>query len=216
MLSFPAFLITTSTGTTDVVMAAMLVIAVILWRRPAAGAGMLALAGWFKLAPFALVPVFLAPLRGRRLARALVALALVSLVVLCMLLGLGGTGGPASMLHAISYQFTRGSLQSIWSALGIERVQPIAQACLLGLIAAATVRMWRDPELAQDRARVAAIAAAILLGLQLSADYWAFLYLVWFVPVASVSLFGVGEQPEPATAAARVAPAELAYGAAPA
>jgi hypothetical protein len=30
--------------------------------------------------------------------------------------------------------------------------------------------------------------AAILLGLQLSADYWAFLYLAWIIPLVGVSL----------------------------
>ena len=54
-LAFPPVLITVSTGTTDVTLAAMLAIAVLLWRRPTACNGMLALAGWFKLAPFALV-----------------------------------------------------------------------------------------------------------------------------------------------------------------
>jgi hypothetical protein len=205
VLSFPAFLITASTGTTDLVMAAMLGVALLLWRRPAAGAGMLALAGSFKLAPFALLPVFLAPLRGRRMARALGAVALVSFAVLALLIGVGGIAGPAAMLHGVSYQFTRGSLQSIWSALGISGLQPFAQACALGLIAAAGVRLRRDPQLAHDRSRMAATAVAILIALQLAADYWAFLYLVWFVPLASVALFGSAEQPVAAHDSVRVA-----------
>ena len=77
-LAFPPLLITVSTGTTDPLVAAMLAIAVLLWRRPALGSGMLALAGWFKFAPFVLVPVALAPLRGRRLAGAIAAIVLVS------------------------------------------------------------------------------------------------------------------------------------------
>ena len=35
---------------------------------------------------------------------------------------------------------------------------------------------------------MAALTAAILIGLQLSADYWAFLYLAWIMPMAGVSL----------------------------
>jgi hypothetical protein len=211
VLSFPAFLITTSTGTTDILMAAMLVAALILWRRPAAGAAMLAAAGWFKLAPFAVVPVFLAPLRGRRLAWALMAFALVSSAVMTLLIAVGGSAGIAAMMHAVSYQFTRGSLQSIWSALGIESVQPLAQACVIGLIAGACVKLRREPRLAQDRVRIAALTAAILIGLQLAADYWAFLYVVWFVPLVCVSLFGAEPQrasaPAPATAAVADTPA---------
>ena len=191
-LAFPSVLITVSTGTTDAVLAAMLAIAVLLWRRPTLCTGMLAVAGWFKLAPFALVPLPLAPLRGRRLVRALAAIAVVSVPMLALLFALGGSHGPQEMLHAISYQFTRGSEQSLWSALGIDGLQPLAQGCVLGLIAAAVVRLHLEPSLARDRARMAALTAAILVGLQLSADYWAFLYLAWIVPVVGVSLLADG------------------------
>ena len=72
----------------------------------------------------------------------------------------------------------------MWSALGIDGLQPLAQACVLGLIAAAVGRSSGcEPELAHDRTRMAALAAAILIGLQLSADYWAFLYLAWIMPL---------------------------------
>ncbi len=50
-LAFPPLLATASTGTTDVVLAGMLVLAVLLWRRPGAAAGLLAVGAWFKLAP---------------------------------------------------------------------------------------------------------------------------------------------------------------------
>ena len=215
-LAFPPLLIIVSTGTSDVVLAAMLAIAVLLWRRPSLCTGMLAAAGWFKLAPFALLPVSLAPLRGRRLVRALAAIALVSAPMLGLLVALGGLHGPADMIHSVSYQFTRGSEQSVWSALGIDGLQPLAQAGVLGLIAAAVVKLRLEPELAHDRARMAALVAAILIGLQMSADYWAFLYLAWIMPMAGVSLLAdrraaaeavearapLGRAPQPAAAIA--------------
>jgi hypothetical protein len=191
-LAFPPLLIAASTGTTDVVLAAMLAIAVLLWRRPAACAGVLSLAGWFKLAPFALLPLCLSPLRGRRLGAALVASCAVSALALGLLLALDGTHGAASMLHAISYQFSRGSFQSVWSALGIQGLQPLGQAAVVGLIAASVVKLRHEPWLARDRARMAALSAAILIGLQLAADYWAFLYLVWALPLVGLSLLSDG------------------------
>jgi hypothetical protein len=106
------------------------------------------------------------------------------------------------MAHAVAFQFSRGSLQSVWSALGIERLQPLGQACVLGLIAAAVVKLRQQPELARDRARMAALTAAILIGLQLAADYWAFLYLVWFVPLVACSVLArevTAPEPEPST-----------------
>jgi Glycosyltransferase family 87 len=195
-LAFPPLLITVSTGTTDVVLAAVLALAVLLWRRPTACSTLLVAGAWFKLAPVALLPVCVAPLRGRRLVRALAAVVLVSLPPVVLLLALGGLHGPADMLHAMSYQLSRGSLQSIWRVLGIGGLQPLAQACVLGLIAAAVVKLHREPELAHDRARMAALAVAILLGLELAADYWAFLYLVWFMPLVGLSLLA---EPNPVT-----------------
>ncbi len=114
-LSFPLVMVTVSTGTTDIVLGLMLCVAVVLWRRPVASTGCLAAAGWFKLAPFALIPVWLAPLRGKRLAGAIAALCSVSAAMLALLVALGGSGGPRAMLHAISFQFSRGSPQSLWS-----------------------------------------------------------------------------------------------------
>jgi hypothetical protein len=164
------------------------VMALLLSRRPGLASGMLAAAAWFKLAPAALLPVWLAPLRGRRLVAAGAAVTAVSGAMVLLVVVLGGFGGVVAMLHAIAYQFSRGSPQSLWSALGIERLQPLGQACLLGLIVAAAARFRREPDLAHDRARVAAISAAILIGLQLTADYWAFLYLVWVVPPLCLSV----------------------------
>jgi hypothetical protein len=187
-LSFPALLITVSTGTTDVVLAVLLLFAVLLWRRPDASCAMLAVAGWFKLAPFALVPIWLAPLRGRRLLTGLAGLAGVSLAMVALLVGFGGTGGPAAMVHALAFQFSRGSPQSLWTVLGVGWLQPLAQAGALALIAGATVRLWRHPELAADRVRIAALAAAVLLALQLVAAYWAFLYIAWVAPLMAVSV----------------------------
>ncbi len=206
-LAFPPLLITVSTGTTDPALAAMLAVAVLLWRRPALSTGMLAVAGWFKLAPFVLVPVALAPLRGRRLAGAVAAIALVSLPLLGLLLALGGVHGPADMVHAMSYQFTRGSMQSVWGALGIAGAQPFGQACVLGLIAGSALLLRREPSLAADRRRMAALSAAILIGLQLSADYWAFLYLTWIVPLLACSVLS-----QPAGAAAADASAAVTAG----
>lgn len=197
-LSFPPLLITVSTGTTDPVLAAMLAAAVLLWRRPALSTGMLAIAGWFKFAPFVLVPVALAPLRGRQLIRALTAIALVSLPLLGLLIALGGPSGPADMVHAMSYQFTRGSMQSVWGALGIAGAQPFGQACVLGLIAGSTLLLRREPRLAADRRRMAALCAAIMIGIQLSADYWAFLYLAWVMPLIGCSVLSESEAAEPA------------------
>ena len=208
-LAFPPLLITVSTGTTDPALAAMLAVAVLVWRRPAFCSGMLAAAGWFKFAPFVLVPVALAPLRGRRLAGALAAVALVSLPLLGLLLALGGEGGPAAMVHSMSYQFTRGSMQSVWGALDIAGAQPFGQACVLGLIAGSALWLRRAPHFGTDRRRMGALCAAILIGLQLSADYWAFLYLTWLMPLLANSVLSGALAPDAAAERASVSAGRL-------
>lgn len=191
-LAFPPVLIIASTGTSDVVLGAMVALAVLLWKRPGICTALLSAAAWFKLAPLALVAVRLAPLRGRGLASALAGVAVVTVPMVAILFALGGTSGPDAMLHAISFQFSRGSPQSVWSALGISGWQPVGEGAVLALIAAAMVRLRRDSELAQDRRRMAALTVAILIGLQLVANYWAFLYLVWVFPLLAMSVLGEG------------------------
>jgi hypothetical protein len=61
---------------------------------------------------------------------------------------------------------------------------------VLALIAGAAVKVARDRELARDRRRIAALGAAILIGLQLAAAYWAFLYVIWVAALMCVSVLG--------------------------
>lgn len=194
-LAFPPLLAIVSSGTTDVVMALMLVVAILLWWRPAASSGLVAAAAWFKLAPLALLPIWLAPQRGRRLAASLAAVGGVSAVMVGTLLALGGLHGPVAMIHAMSYQFARGSPQSVWSALDVPGLQPVCEAALLGFVAAAAVRLRREPQLGEDPARIAALAAAVLIGLELASSYWAFLYLAWFAPLLCLSIHEPGAEP---------------------
>jgi hypothetical protein len=69
--------------------------------------------------------------------------------------------------------------------LGVARAQLVAQAALLALVVLFAVRARGDRAMATDPRRLAATAATILLGLQLTANYWTYAYLPWaFVCVA--------------------------------
>jgi hypothetical protein len=195
-LTFPPLLVTISTGTTDVVLAAMLLGALLLWRRPSGSITVLAAAAWFKLAPVALLPLWLAPLRGRKLWRAVACVATVSAAMITLLIAIGGLRGLPSMVHAIGYQTTRASLNSLWGIVGSVPLQQLAQAATLGLIAGAAVRLRHDRALAADRVRVAALCGAVLLGLQMSSSYWTYMYLAWVFPMLALSVLG---EPDGAT-----------------
>lgn len=195
-MTFPPLLVAVSTGTTDVVLAALVVWALVLWRRPTASSGVLAIGAWFKLSPVALMPLWLARLRGPALGRALGAISFVSAAMLAVLFALGGTDGPVRMVHALTFQFTRGSPHTLWGQIGSMPVQQLAQAATLALIVGSTLALRRDRSLAADLPRVAALSAAVLIGLQLSASYWNYMYLVWIAPLLAVSILGAGGQLE--------------------
>ncbi len=187
-LTFPPLLVTASSGTTDVVLAALLVGALVWWRRPAISGGLLAGAVWFKLIPVVLAPLWLARLRGASLARAVTALLALSVAMVALLLGLGGPGALSAMVHAMSFQLTRQSPHTVWWLYGSVPVQQLVQALTLALILGAAVRLRRDRELANDRARFAALCGAVVLGCQISGNYWTFMYLVWAFPFLAASL----------------------------
>jgi hypothetical protein len=190
LLTFPPLLVTVSTGTTDVALAAMLVPVFILWRRPAWGMAVLSCAAWFKLAPLVIMPQLLARLRNRALVCAVAAVVVTSAIVLAIVVALGGLDAPARMLSAMSFQFTRASQHSLWAVVGSVPLQQLVQAATLALVLGSAVRLRRDRTLAEDRSRIAAIAAAALLGLQISASYWSYMYLVWAFPLIALSLLG--------------------------
>jgi len=113
--------------------------------------------------------------------------------MLAVLVGLGGIHAVPRMLSALSFQFTRQSPHILWTVVGSVPLQQLTQAATLALIAAATVRVWREPSFAGDISRIAAVSAAVLLGIQISANYWNFMYLVWAFPFVVMSLLGAGQ-----------------------
>jgi hypothetical protein len=197
VLCFPPLLAIVSSGTTDVAVGAMLALAIALWRRPASSTAVLAVAGWFKLAPAALLGLWLAPLRGRKLRAAARAIAGVSALSAGLVVALGGLSGIGAMVHAVAYQFSRGAYQSLWHTLGIEALQPYAEAGVLALVAGLTVKLATSPGLADDPRRMAGVAAAVLIAVQLAANYWAFLYLAWVAPLIVVSLLAPSKADQP-------------------
>jgi hypothetical protein len=211
VLALPASLMTFSSGTNDVLIAAALIWAFAWWSRPAASSALLAMAGLAKVAPLVLLPLWLARLRGAALVRAVAACAVAGVVVLAGLVALGGLHGPGDMVHAMSFQLSRRSMMSIWTTLGIESLQPLMQGLAPAIALGGATLVWLDRSVAADPRRIAGLVAATLGALQLAANHWAPLYLIWLAPPAMVALLGpLGARtaaqpaaaPAPATAAA--------------
>jgi hypothetical protein len=85
--------------------------------------------------------------------------------------------------RTIAYQADRDSPFSLWGqASGLE---PLRIAILVGMGALAVgLAFWPKRK---TLAQVAALGAALLIGIQLTAQHWFYLYIVWFYPLLLVA-----------------------------
>jgi hypothetical protein len=184
-LCFPPLAVAVASGTNDLLLAVAVALALAAAARGGRSALALTAGAWIKLAPLALLPIWLARSGGRPLARALLAVAGLSVTLTAWVLILGGPAGIGHMLHALSFQLSRGTLQSAWSLLGLGPAQQVAQAATIALVVWGALNARR---IAKDPARLAALSGAVLAALQLSASNWSYLYVVWLFPCAALAL----------------------------
>ena len=192
----------------DTLVAALVVGALLLIASPPARGAMAALAGLTKFAPLALAPLLAAgpragiasadpetgdaPLSRRRLrALALFALGFAGAGALVLLQSLLDSGLATFFERTIQNQVDRDSPFSVWGQVpGLDWLQVAAQvgAAALAVLVAFLPRRRTLPQ-------IAALAAAVLIAAQLTADHWFYLYIVWFLPGLFAAL-SVGK-PEP-------------------
>jgi hypothetical protein len=198
-VAYPFTLWSLSSNTNDTLVGLLLVVALLVITSAPARGVVGALAALTKFAPLALAPLLL---RGRgpawpspRRAAIFVLAYAVTLVVALLPVILHGD------LHAfwrdsIVYQANRMtpfSIWGLWGGLSFER-HLVEGAALALAVAVAFVPRQRGV------VEVAALGAAVLIGLQLAASYWLYSYIVWFFPLVAVALFGsfparAGESP---------------------
>lgn len=134
-----------------------------------------------------------APLRDRTRGPGVfvLALAVTSFAVLAQTIF--GVGLHEMYTRTIAYQAGRDSPFSIWGQVaGLEPLRlAILGATILGSLALA-LRPRR-----KSAVQVAAFAAALLIGLQLTAQHWFYLYIVWFYPLAMVAFAALSPRPGP-------------------
>jgi hypothetical protein len=184
--AFPPVLLAASGGANDVLLAACLAWMLALRHRRGSSLLMLAFGVWVKLVPVILLALWPGQpqaqgSRGSR-ARAWAPAFGLSLALTALLLALGGPGAISAMISAISFQFARGSFFAPWYTFDLQWLQPLAQAAVIALAFAAVLRVRASGGVRLDLVRVSAIAAALLLGVQLAANYWTWSYLVWVLP----------------------------------
>jgi hypothetical protein len=167
---------------------------------------MLALSSLTKFAPLALAPLFATygatdvnPAESRtggaprRYAKVVlpftVAFAVTALIVSFQALQ---DPGLSTFWHrTIAEQGGRDSPFSIWGQdHSLGWLQTVVKAAVVGLALLVAVRPRR-----RDVVTVAALGAAVLIGMELTIDHWFYLYIPWFLPFLLIALLASGTVP---------------------
>jgi Glycosyltransferase family 87 len=185
-LAYPFTLYTMNANANDSLIAALLVgTMLVLTSAPARGA-MLALGTAAKFGPAAVAPLF-ATGTGERRRRSALAFSIVFLAVSTLLtLPFLPDGGLREFYdRTIGYQASRSSPFSVWGlAPSVDFLRPVERVATVAL--ALAVALWPRRK---SPAQVAALAAAVLIALQLGATHWFYFYVVWFLPLVLAALF---------------------------
>jgi hypothetical protein len=183
----------------DTLVAALLVATLLALSRPIARGAVTALATLTKFAPVLLAPM-LATYRARPRTIAAFTTAFLLTGALLMLWPAIDPGLHTFYERTIAYQADRNSPFSIWGQVG--GLEPLRVAILVatGLMSLAFAFVPKRKSLAQ----VAALAAALLISLQLTAHHWFYLYIVWFYPLLLVAMASQEKAPGPRTFGERV------------
>jgi hypothetical protein len=173
----------------DTLVAALLLATLLVVARPAARGAMLAAATLTKFAPLVVAPMLATyspapPSLPRRRTAAAFAAAFLATTVLLLLWPAIDPGLSTVWERTIAYQSDRDSPFSIWGQ--VPSLEPLRIAILVavGGLAAALAFWPKRKSLIQ----VAALSAALLIGLQLAAQHWFYLYVVWFYPLLLIAI----------------------------
>jgi hypothetical protein len=184
--AYPFTLYALNSNTNDSLVAAMVVFSLVVVRSAPARGVMALLAGLTKFAPLLLAPLLLRGTderpRLRSVAAFVAAFALAAVVV--MLPVLLNADLKAFWHDSIEYQSNRTTPFSVWGLWGgLGAVQRLLEGGVIALAVGAAFVPSR-----RGLMEVAALAAAILIALQLTLNYWLYPYIVWFFPLVIIAL----------------------------
>jgi len=175
----------------DTLVAALLVAVLLALTRPALRGVFAALATLTKFAPAVLVPM-LATYRPRVAtpgpATVRFVLAFGVTAALLLLWPAVDPGLHSFWDRTIAYQSGRDSPFSVWGQ--VPGLEPLRIAILVGVGLMSIAFAFRPKH--KSLTQVAALGAALLIGVQLTAQHWFYLYIVWFYPLLLVGISSVG------------------------
>ena len=171
---------------------ALLIVASLVMLRFASMRGVVgAFAGLTKFAPLGLAPLLwrgVGRMPGKRSTLTFVLAYALAIVV--PLLPVLLTGDWHWFWHdSISYQATRPAPFSVWGLWGgFKQSLHLPEHIVLGATVALGLAAPFWPRGERTLVEVAALGAAILIGLQMGITYWFYLYIVWFFPLVVIAL----------------------------
>ena len=215
--AYPYTALPLETNSNDTLVALLLVATLVFLARPVSRGVLTALAGLTKFAPLVLAPMLATyrpaasnsvdPLAGgteaggvedssaRRSPPASVAgpvsrstllfvVAFVATTALLMLWPAIDPGLGTFWDRTLGYQAGRDSPFSIWGQ--VPGLEPLRVALLVAVAALSIGLAFRPRR--KSLVQVAALAAALVIALQLTAMHWFYLYIVWFFPLLLVAM----------------------------
>jgi Peptidase propeptide and YPEB domain len=188
-------------NTNDALVSLTLVAALLCLTSPISRGIALALSGLTKFAPLALGPLFAtygATEGGpegwlRRYAKVVIpfAIAFAITVLVVSFQALQDPGLSTFWHRTIGEQGGRDSPFSIWGQdHSLGWLQTLVKAAVVGLALLVAFRPRR-----RDLVTVAALGAAVMIGMEMTVDHWFYLYIPWFLPFLLVALLAAGVVP---------------------
>ncbi len=190
--AFPYTLFALSSNANDSLVALFVTLAFLVLSSPRARGGALALAASVKFAPLALVPLWAAYPSRRLRDTAAFGLAFAAVLVLVFAFVVPDGGVRELWDRTVGFQLGRDSPFSIWGQADLGPLQSIVKAGAVALALAVALIPGQ-----RNALQVAALGAAVLIAVQLSLSHWFYLYIVWWLPLALIALFGAAV-PRPA------------------
>jgi hypothetical protein len=192
-LAYPFTMYTLGSSFNDGLVAFLVVCCVLAASAPTRGVGS-ALAGLTKFGPLILAPLFAAgngDRRPRQLALFAIAFLVTAAVVTIPLLPDGGFRELYD--RSLGYQASRGSPFSVWGqAPSLHALQTVTKVVAVAL----AVVFFFVPR-RRSTVQLAALGAALLIAVQVTANHWFYPYAVWFAPLVLVAVFAQRRGPEP-------------------
>ena len=185
-------------NTNDALVSLGVASALLCLTSPVARGITLGLSSMTKFAPLALGPLFAtygatAGRSFRRYAKVIIPFTIafaITILVVCFQ-ALEDPGLSTFWHRTIAEQGGRDSPFSVWGQdHSLGWLQAVVKAGVVGLALLVAFRPRR-----RDHVTVAALGAAVMIGMQLTVDHWFYLYIPWFLPFLLIALLATGTVP---------------------